>query len=106
VDPNSGTAALLEIARGLGSLLKSGWKPKRTVLASWSGEELGLMGSTAWGEANAKSLVQKAVAYLNCEWTSILLQFFFLSDLIAMATLLCHSTGDTGVSGPYFAVGE
>ena len=41
-DPNSGTAALLEVARGLGALRRSGWVPKRTIkLLSWSGEEYG-----------------------------------------------------------------
>ena len=30
VDPNSGTAAMLETVHGLGALLKQGWKPKRT----------------------------------------------------------------------------
>ena len=29
VDPNSGTAAMLESVHGIGDLLKSGWKPKR-----------------------------------------------------------------------------
>ena len=31
VDPNSGTAAMLEAVHGVGELLKSGWKPKRTL---------------------------------------------------------------------------
>jgi N-acetylated-alpha-linked acidic dipeptidase len=68
VDPNSGTAALLEVARGLGSLMASGWRPLRTiVLASWSGEELGMLGSTAFGEANAAWLAPSALAYLNVD---------------------------------------
>ena len=51
VDPNSGTAAMLEAVHGLGELLKSGWKPKRTIVfGSWDAEEMGLMGSTEWGE--------------------------------------------------------
>jgi N-acetylated-alpha-linked acidic dipeptidase len=46
-DPNSGTASVHEIAKGLGVLLKQGWKPLRTiVLASWDAEEYGLIGST------------------------------------------------------------
>ncbi|HMF65406.1 MAG TPA: M28 family peptidase, partial [Edaphobacter sp.] len=46
VDPNSGTAAMLETVHGLGDLLKQGWKPRRTiVIASWDAEEEGLMGS-------------------------------------------------------------
>jgi N-acetylated-alpha-linked acidic dipeptidase len=41
-DPNSGSAAMLELAFGLGVLLKTGWKPKRTIiLASWDAEEYG-----------------------------------------------------------------
>jgi N-acetylated-alpha-linked acidic dipeptidase len=31
VDPNSGTAAMLEMARGFGAAIKSGWAPKRSV---------------------------------------------------------------------------
>ena len=45
VDPNSGTAAMLESVHGIGELLKSGWKPKRTIVfGSWDAEEEGLMG--------------------------------------------------------------
>lgn len=68
VDPNSGTTAMLEAARGFGSLLKKGWKPRRTiVLCSWDGEEYGLLGSTEWAEEYADELKQKAVAYLNVD---------------------------------------
>jgi len=68
VDPNSGTAALLEAARGFGQLLKSGWSPRRTiVLCSWDAEEYGLIGSTEWAEQHAAELQQKAVAYLNVD---------------------------------------
>ncbi|HUR20333.1 MAG TPA: M28 family peptidase, partial [Vicinamibacterales bacterium] len=68
IDPNSGTAAMLEVARSIGVALKAGWKPKRTIiLASWDAEEYGLVGSTEWAEANAAMLTQKAVAYLNID---------------------------------------
>jgi N-acetylated-alpha-linked acidic dipeptidase len=68
VDPNSGTTAMLEAARGFGSLLKNGWKPRRTILlCSWDGEEYGLLGSTEWAEEYADELKQKAVAYLNMD---------------------------------------
>ena len=67
VDPNSGTAAMLETAHGLGELLKQGWKPKRRiVLASWDAEEEGLIGSTEWAEQHADSLAH-AVAYFNTD---------------------------------------
>ena len=67
VDPNSGTTAMLEAVHGIGELLKSGWKPKRTlVFGSWDAEEEGLIGSTEWGEQNADALVH-AAAYLNVD---------------------------------------
>src|SRR4030095_5513440 len=50
VDPNSGTASFLEAARGIAAAVKSGWKPRRTILlASWDAEEYGLGGPTRWG---------------------------------------------------------
>lgn len=40
-DPTSGTASLHEVVRGLGALLRKGWKPRRTiVIASWDAEEV------------------------------------------------------------------
>jgi N-acetylated-alpha-linked acidic dipeptidase len=67
VDPNSGTAAMLEAVHGIGELLKSGWKPKRTlVFASWDGEEEGLMGSTEWAEQHESELAN-AAAYFNVD---------------------------------------
>jgi len=71
-DPTSGNVALMETARGLGELLRSGWKPKRTiVIASWDGEEWGLLGSTEWAEKNAKELTTGAVAYINSDSTGV-----------------------------------
>lgn len=68
VDPNSGTTAMLEVGRGLGQLVKAGWKPRRSlVLCSWDAEEQGLIGSTEWAEEKASELKEKAVAYLNMD---------------------------------------
>ena len=40
-DPTSGTASIHEVVRGLGALVKKGWKPLRTiVIASWDAEEV------------------------------------------------------------------
>jgi N-acetylated-alpha-linked acidic dipeptidase len=67
VDPNSGTAAMLEAVHGLGELLKSGWKPKRTIVfGSWDAEEEGLIGSTEWGEDHTQEL-GNAAAYFNMD---------------------------------------
>lgn len=67
-DPGSGTAAMLETGRALGELVRSGWKPRRTiVICQWDGEEPGLIGSTEWVEANGAELQAKAVAYINTD---------------------------------------
>jgi N-acetylated-alpha-linked acidic dipeptidase len=67
-DPISGQVALLEEARGLGALLKQGWRPRRTIiLAAWDGEEPMLLGSTEWVETHAEELAQHAVAYINTD---------------------------------------
>lgn len=67
-DPISGQAALLEEAKSIGALLKTGWKPDRTlVYCAWDGEEPGLLGSTEWLEEHEKELQQKAVVYINSD---------------------------------------
>ncbi len=67
-DPVSGLSALLEEARALGTLVKEGWRPRRTILlCAWDGEEPGLLGSTEWAETHAAELRNKAVAYINSD---------------------------------------
>jgi N-acetylated-alpha-linked acidic dipeptidase len=67
-DPISGTVVLMEEARAFATLLKQGWKPKRTIIyCVWDGEEPGLLGSTEWGEAHADELRRHAVAYINSD---------------------------------------
>jgi N-acetylated-alpha-linked acidic dipeptidase len=67
-DPLSGNVAMLSEAKALGQLVKSGWKPQRTIVyASWDGEEPGLLGSTEWGEQHAAELQKKAVLYINTD---------------------------------------
>jgi N-acetylated-alpha-linked acidic dipeptidase len=67
VDPNSGTAAMLEAVHGIGTLLQQGWKPKRTIVfCSWDAEEEGLIGSTEWAEGHEDQLAH-AVAYFNTD---------------------------------------
>jgi len=67
-DPLSGASAQLEEARGLGALLKQGWKPARTIIYCWwDGEEPGLLGSTEWAEFHADELKQHGVAYFNSD---------------------------------------
>ena len=67
-DPVSGMAALMEEARAVGELVKSGWKPKRTIIyCAWDAEEPSLMGSTEWVEDHWDELVDKTVAYINSD---------------------------------------
>jgi N-acetylated-alpha-linked acidic dipeptidase len=70
-DPISGMVAELDEARALGELVKSGWKPKRTIIyAAWDGEEPGLLGSTEWAETHAEELRQHAAVYVNSDSNS------------------------------------
>lgn len=67
-DPLAGNVALLAEAKAIGTLVKQGWRPQRTlVYASWDGEEPGLLGSTEWAETHAKELQAKAVIYVNSD---------------------------------------
>uniref|UniRef100_M8AWH3 Putative glutamate carboxypeptidase 2 n=1 Tax=Aegilops tauschii TaxID=37682 RepID=M8AWH3_AEGTA len=67
-DPNSGTAAMIELAQRFSMLQKQGWRPRRTIIfCSWDAEEYGLTGSTEWVEENREMLSTRAVAYLNID---------------------------------------
>jgi N-acetylated-alpha-linked acidic dipeptidase len=68
VDPSSGSAALMELARTLGALKARGVRPRRTIVfASWDAEEFTLTSSTEWGEQFEKEMTEHAVAYLNVD---------------------------------------
>src|SRR5688572_347795 len=67
-DPLSGLVAMMEEARAVSELAKTGWKPKRTIIyAAWDAEEQGLIGSTEWAELHADELRQKAAVYINTD---------------------------------------
>ncbi|GAA4094337.1 transferrin receptor-like dimerization domain-containing protein [Mucilaginibacter panaciglaebae] len=67
-DPLSGQTAMLDEAKAIGDLLKTGWKPKRSIVyCAWDGEEPGLLGSTEYVEDHDKELQQKAVVYINSD---------------------------------------
>jgi N-acetylated-alpha-linked acidic dipeptidase len=67
-DPLSGQVALGETARAVGALLRTGWKPARTIIfAAWDGEEWGLLGSTEWVEKHQDELRASAVTYINSD---------------------------------------
>lgn len=88
VDPNSGTTALMEVARALGTLLERGIRPRRTlILAGWDGEEYGLIGSTEWGEHFRDELTEKAVAYINVD-SAVSGKRFSASSVPSLYTLI------------------
>jgi len=67
-DPISGQSAMLEEAKSIGAMVKSGWKPKRTmVYCAWDGEEPALIGSTEWVEDHASILQKNTVVYINSD---------------------------------------
>ena len=70
-DPISGAVTLLESARAFGELLRTGWRPKRTLIfALWDAEEWGLIGSTEWAEHHADELRETTVTYFNTDGTN------------------------------------
>src|SRR2546430_4937049 len=92
VDPGSGTASMMELTRALGELAKEGMRPRRTlVVCSWDGEEVGLTGSTEWGEQFADKLRSKAVAYLNVD-SSTSGPDFHGSAVASLAPMLVETT--------------
>ncbi len=88
VDPSSGTASMMELTRALGELKSRGIRPKRTIIAcSWDGEEVGLTGSTEWGEQFAADLKKKLVAYINVD-SSVSGREFHPSAVASLANLI------------------
>ena len=68
VDPSSGTAQLMEVVRSFGKLLKTGWRPRRTIIfASWAAEESGLMGSYEWVYEHLSKIMHRTVALINTD---------------------------------------
>ena len=69
MDPSSGTASMLEVARVLGEKLKTGWRPRRTIIfLSWGAEEFGLTGLKFYvNYKNCKQIFHKKGSkyYLN-----------------------------------------
>lgn len=65
-DPVGAAATVMEAARTLSELRKTGWRPSRTlVFALWDGEEQGILGSTEWAEDHGEELRDKAVLYIQ-----------------------------------------
>ena len=71
-DPISGMVSLMEEARAIGELVKTGWRPKRSLIyAGWDAEEPGLLGSTEWVEYHRDDIKEKMIAYINTDGTGV-----------------------------------
>jgi N-acetylated-alpha-linked acidic dipeptidase len=65
-DSVSGHVSMMSVVRAMGQMMKSGWKPRRTLrFVSWDGEEQGLLGSTEWVEDLQTELRAKTAVYVN-----------------------------------------
>ncbi|HEY6485144.1 MAG TPA: M28 family peptidase [Candidatus Cybelea sp.] len=67
-DDGSGIATLVEVARGLGALERTGWKPKRSIrIAGWDAEEIGEYGSAEYVRRHRDELQRGCIAYINVD---------------------------------------
>ena len=102
VDPSSGTATQMELARVLGAQAKAGQRPKRTIVfASWDAEEWHLTGSTEWGEQFADDLRKNAIAYLNVDGSTSGPKFDAgaIASLNALVSQSVRDVKDPGAAG-------
>ena len=102
VDPSSGTATQMDLARVLGAQAKAGIRPKRTIVfASWDAEEWHLTGSTEWGEHFADDLRRNAIAYLNVDGSTSGSKFDAgaIASLNPLVAQVVRDVRDPGTSG-------
>ncbi len=91
-DNASGVETLVEAARGLGYIAKTGWRPRRTiVLGAWDGEEVGAYGTTAYVKLHGDDLRQGGIAYLAAEQT-VIGPRFGANAVAAIAGVVADST--------------
>jgi N-acetylated-alpha-linked acidic dipeptidase len=65
-DNGSGTSVVLQAARALGALYRSGWRPRYSiVVVGFDGEEIGEVGSTSFVRTHAGELSSGCIAYIN-----------------------------------------
>ncbi|KAL2793332.1 hypothetical protein BJX66DRAFT_338935 [Aspergillus keveii] len=89
VDPDTGSSAMNEVVNRKGSRSRLGTSQNhvpqnhvrtqlcisidvypltvRSILASWDGEEYGLLGTTAWATQNSDHLKRNCIAYINVD---------------------------------------
>jgi len=91
-DNGSGTSILIEVARALGYLHRSGWQPQRSItIVGFDGEEIGEAGSNTYVRVHQDELRDGAVAYLNTD-EGTTGQTFGASAAAALATSVVAAT--------------
>lgn len=71
-DPACGTIAMLEAARAITAIAKSGHRPRRSIVfAAWGAEEFGIIGSSEYVEKRRNDLTRNCVGYINLDMASM-----------------------------------
>lgn len=71
-DPTAGSIVVMELARVFSELAQEGARPRRSIaFALWGAEEMGLIGSVEWVEANLEAVRDGMVAYINLDSAAI-----------------------------------
>ncbi|KAB1200302.1 putative glutamate carboxypeptidase 2 [Morella rubra] len=115
VDPNSGTAALLDIARRYALLRRFGWQPRRTIiLCSWDAEEFGMVGNVPFalvmdlytrgqvGEGGMKGI---HLVVVTCDTTIGSTEWVEQNLMNLGSKAVAYLNVDCAVQGPGFFVG-
>ncbi|XP_053507836.1 transferrin receptor protein 1-like [Ictalurus furcatus] len=86
-----GTSLLLELARVITEMSKSGFKPRRSIVfASWTAGEYGAVGATEWLEGYLSSLNMKAFSYISLD--GVVAGSFFKASASPLMYNLIEST--------------
>jgi N-acetylated-alpha-linked acidic dipeptidase len=102
VDPSSGTATMISLARALGTLARQGLRPRRTIVfGDWDGEEYTLTGSTEWGEENEADLARNAIVCINVDASTSGRSFSASASPLAFEAIraLAADVADPGAPG-------
>ena len=98
-DPLAGTMVMMETAKAFADAASRGIRPRRSILfAAWGAEEFGIIGSTEWCEANAMTLSNHAVAYINLDMAAMGSRFG-ASATPSLRSAILRATGQVSQSG-------
>ncbi len=91
-DNGSGTSILIEVARALGYMHRSGWQPQRSLtIVGFDGEDIGEAGSNTYVRVHQSELRDGAIAYFNTD-EGTTGQTFGASGVAALAPAILEAT--------------